>query len=299
MTLTSLPLTVSEFMTEVNYSLRGIDDDTPTEGNDEWIQWLSILNRFKNSLYQDPTKEWRFSFKLSAPIEPGTVATTGTTTLTGTGTYFTDYQVGDKITVSGETIRTIATITSDTSLTVTAAFSNTASAKTFTRDTIIQTGVESYNLHRRFIGASDEVYVLTTGSEKVYFKIQQPQERSRNTKNVYLSGANPEVLTFTTDVESTENIVGGSLIVPGYYNVADLTLGTDTMPFPDGGQWAVQAVAAEIAFGDITYEDRAPTLQDRANDLYKKLVRNNRRGTYNNPGSIPTNVYRIKDTRTT
>jgi hypothetical protein len=59
----------------------------------------------------------------------GTVATGGNTTLTGTGTNFLSvYQVGDSIYVDGETVRTIATVASNTSLTVTAAFSTTASA---------------------------------------------------------------------------------------------------------------------------------------------------------------------------
>lgn len=62
----------------------------------------------------------------------GTVATNGTTTLTGTGTSFlTNYSVGDPILVFGETVRTIATIASDTSLTVSVAFSTTASGLSY------------------------------------------------------------------------------------------------------------------------------------------------------------------------
>jgi len=64
---------------------------------------------------------------------PGTVATTGTTTLTGTNTVFQDtFKVGDTVTVSGETARTISAIASNTSLTVTSAFSNTASGLSYT-----------------------------------------------------------------------------------------------------------------------------------------------------------------------
>jgi hypothetical protein len=61
----------------------------------------------------------------------GTVSTVGTKALTGTDTYFTKYNVGDTITVSGETTRIIETITNDTEATVTVAFSNTASDLTF------------------------------------------------------------------------------------------------------------------------------------------------------------------------
>ena len=55
----------------------------------------------------------------------GTVSTSQTTDLNGTGTTFlTDFAVGDTIIVTGETIRSIAAITSNTHLTVTVAFQN-------------------------------------------------------------------------------------------------------------------------------------------------------------------------------
>lgn len=52
----------------------------------------------------------------------GTVATSGTA-LTGTDTNFLDFKAGDIIKVYGETNRTIASITSNTALSVTVAFS--------------------------------------------------------------------------------------------------------------------------------------------------------------------------------
>ena len=63
----------------------------------------------------------------------GTVATNGTTTLTGTDTVFErSFVVGDTISVAGETDRIIATIASNTSLTVTSAFSTTDSGLAYT-----------------------------------------------------------------------------------------------------------------------------------------------------------------------
>jgi hypothetical protein len=65
----------------------------------------------------------------------GTVSTPGnSTTLTGVRTQFTNtFKVGDTITVAGETVRTISTITSDTVLDVSVAFSATPrSAVTYT-----------------------------------------------------------------------------------------------------------------------------------------------------------------------
>lgn len=61
-------------------------------------------------------------------VKPGTVATGGSTTLTGTGTTFlTTYKPGNIICVAGETRRTIVSIASNTSLTVSVAFVTTAS----------------------------------------------------------------------------------------------------------------------------------------------------------------------------
>jgi hypothetical protein len=63
----------------------------------------------------------------------GRVTTNGTTALTGTNTQFLNtFKSGDTISVSGETVRTIASISSDTSLTVTAAFSTSQNNLTYT-----------------------------------------------------------------------------------------------------------------------------------------------------------------------
>jgi hypothetical protein len=286
---------LSDAISGVNYALRGTDDAAPTSG-EEFNYWLSLLNRKKDELYYDVGKQWSFIYKNEAPNEPGTVATTGTTTLTGTSTYFTDYKSGDTILVDGETVRTIDVITSDTVLTVTVAFSNTASAKTFTRSTIIDDAVEAYNVHRNLLGPSDKVYIQTA-TDKRYLDLIHPQERDYTNQQVHLSGGNPQVLTFTEDIESTQDIVGGTLVIPGYYLPANLTAGTDLLPVPDPN-WLVIATASEIAFADIVYEDRAEALNARANALWKAMVANNRRGTFNNPRKTPYNVKRITDTRT-
>jgi uncharacterized Zn finger protein len=66
------------------------------------------------------------------PLAAGTVAISATKTVTGTSTNFTRWlRVGDEIIVNGER-RTILSITSDTSLTVTTAFTTTASGQTLT-----------------------------------------------------------------------------------------------------------------------------------------------------------------------
>lgn len=76
----------------------------------------------------------------------GTVTTNKTTALSGVGTTFlTTFKAGDTVTVSGETARIVDTVSSDTSLTVTVAFSNTASAKSYTHNRVASSGTpESY-----------------------------------------------------------------------------------------------------------------------------------------------------------
>jgi hypothetical protein len=292
-----MTLLLSEVINRISYALRGTDESAPASSSAEWTYWLSIANRKKDELHADVGKQWSCIYKATQPNEPGTVATTGTTALTGTNTYFQDYRVGDKITVDGETVRTIATITSDTALTVTVAFSNTASSKTFTRTTIIATSVLTYNVHRNLLGLSDRPYVLDTNDNKIYLDLIHPQERDYVSQQVHMSGMNPEVLTFTEDIESTDQMVGGSLILPGYYMPADMTANTDEVPVPDPN-WLALAVAAEVAFTDIVYEDRAVTLNNKANALWKAMVAQNNRGTYGQPRTTAYNVKsRVRDTR--
>lgn len=62
----------------------------------------------------------------------GTVTTNGTVNLVGVDTTFTDYVAGHTIKLTDETVRTIATIISDTSLTVTSAFTTSASEIEYT-----------------------------------------------------------------------------------------------------------------------------------------------------------------------
>jgi hypothetical protein len=62
----------------------------------------------------------------------GTVTTNGTVNLVGSGTEFTSHTVGDMIKLTDETVRTIATIVDDTHLTVTSAFTTSASEITYT-----------------------------------------------------------------------------------------------------------------------------------------------------------------------
>lgn len=290
-------MNVETALTKISYALRGIDDEAPTFGDDESNYWVSVLNDKKDELFKNPNLSWSSAFKAVAPTEPGTVTTAATTALAGSGTHFTDYRVGDKITVAGETERTIATIVSDTSLTVTAAFSTTASDLTLTHKSIIASGVQSYSLHRSFNNPSDQVAILKSDGTYTYLDFMQPGARNDVTRGAYISGENPKVLTINTTIESTEDIVGGELQVPGFYVPDDISASTDLLPFPDPN-WGVMATAAEVAFNDVIYEDKAADLNRKANALYQAMAATNRKGEYARPRTVPYNMRnRILDPR--
>lgn len=67
----------------------------------------------------------------------GTVTTDGTTALVGYETNFTDFAINDEVWVEGETSRVISAITNDESLSVSSAFSTSASALVW----VVKTGL--------------------------------------------------------------------------------------------------------------------------------------------------------------
>lgn len=234
-------MTLADFYTRVNYALRGIDEDSPTHGEDEANFWLDTLNRKKDEIYEDVTKNWRNVFES----------------------------------------RSLGTIT--------------ASA------------TPSYNLPTDFIGLSGDenstngvgggVYVVKTDGNLEYISIINPEQRDSVNRNAYIAGFDPQKLYFTTPIVSTDGIYGGTLYAPGYYMPADVEDETDVLPFLDPN-WAVMAVASEIAFSDITYEDKAPDLNAKANALYERMVKKNRGQLHNAPKPVKYNMKRIRDTRT-
>lgn len=281
-----------DFFDEVNSAYRATDDDAPVTGTSDHDNWLSTTNRFIRNYAYDKKRSRSSLFKLAAPYELGTVATAASTALTGTATHFTDYRVGDKITVVGEAIRTIAAIASDTSLTVTVAFANTASTKRFTRTTIIATSVQSYSLNRRFLNPSDQIIVTTTTGSIAYYNLAKPQDRLISQGMAYVHDQAPQLLTFQSDITSTDQIIGGTLAMPGFYLPDPVLDDTDLIPVDDPN-WLVYRVAGELATNDLIYESKAADLIAQANVLYTAMAVSDRRGTAGNPSTSRTNVVRI------
>lgn len=164
----------------------------------------------------------------------------------------------------------------------------------FAVDTVASTvaaGTQVYNLGATFLAPSDRVTV-TVGSQLYYYSICKPQERDRWSNSVYISSSNPKKLTFVDTISASSPIVGGTITLGGYHLPSDLADGSSTV-LVDDPYWLVYAVAAELAFNDITYSDKAPDLYNKANSLYKQMASNNRRGSSNNPRTARTNVNRI------
>ncbi len=157
-----------------------------------------------------------------ATTGPGTVQTAGTTSLVGTGTQFTNtFKVGDTITVSGETIRTIATITDDTHLTVSVAFSTSVSGLTYTltggnRLTVLGNGYVGIGttapqsaLHVVSSAAANNTYTDISGSTATLGASYLEQNVTDTSfTNPYRGAVNKTVANFASD-PGAKTLLGG------------------------------------------------------------------------------------------
>lgn len=161
--------------------------------------------------------------------------------------------------------------------------------------TIAAAASPSYSLVLTWLAPANEAYVINAEGHRTDLTIIKPEEQDPRNQQVFIAGQNPEVLYFTKEIEADDPLVGGTLYLPGYFIPADVVTNstTATVPLPDPF-WGVMAVAAEIAFGDVTYEDKSTDLNSKANALYNQMVKKSRRSTYNNPRKTPTNVPRIR-----
>ena len=149
-------------------------------------------------------------------------------------------------------------------------------------------GTQTYDLDRDFMRPSDDVFV-EVGPKTITHKLVEPQ--LRDTGDVFITG---KILNFTDTIEATDERVGGDILMPGFYSPIDLTAFDDDVLIDDPN-WLAVAVAAELAFSDVTYEDKYSDLVGMANDLYLKMKSANRKGTITSPRAIRTSVNRIGD----
>jgi len=155
---------------------------------------------------------------------------------------------------------------------------------------VVTSGQQAYNLPTDFIKPSDQVWVNFNTTQRIYFTLKNPQFRERY-HNAYISVRNPKTLTFVDIVDTNTNILGKSISMPGYFMPAELVAKTDVVAVDDP-DWLVYAAASELAFNDITYEDKYIDLNTKANSLYVQMVQANRTTTPSTPRTVPTNTGR-------
>lgn len=153
-------------------------------------------------------------------------------------------------------------------------------------------GTQSYDLDDDVLAPSDTVTVTTTTDQTITYTLVEPQERGNVTKSVYVSGHDPQTLTFYDEITSTDPAVAGTISMAGYWIPDSLTSANQDLVIDDPW-WAVYAVAAELASNELTYEDKAGDLFGKANERWKRMVALNRRGTSGNPRKARTSVTRI------
>lgn len=157
----------------------------------------------------------------------------------------------------------------------------------------IAAGTQTYDLDDEILIPADSVIVTTTDGVAVPYRIVKPQERDRWANGVYISGRNPQTLTFVSTIDAGSAIVGGTISLGGFFIPDELAAANGIIPVDDP-YWLVYAVASELAFNDLTYEDKAADLNNKANNLYAMMVTANRKGSSGNPRTIRTKVDRIR-----
>jgi hypothetical protein len=149
-----------------------------------------------------------------------------------------------------------------------------------------------YALDDSFLVPANVAYVIDVNGKRVEYVIIKAQEKDVNKQQVFTAGQDPQNLYFTREIKETENIVGGTLFLPGYV-MPDLPTDENSLvPAPDAN-WAVYATASGIAENDITYEDKAANLNAKANNLYRLMAIRSTRGTYGNSRKSKYNVPKI------
>ena len=163
-------------------------------------------------------------------------------------------------------------------------------------DAITDAAKPSWNIPTTFIMPSDKVEILLSDGTTLYeYDLTKGSERDRYNMKFYIAGRNPQKLYCSTAILTTDTIIGGKLYLPGYYEPADVDLeDADAIVPIDDPEYAVMAVAAKVAFADITYEDKYNDLNGQANVLYRQMTARNRRGTSSRPRKTPTRIPFVK-----
>lgn len=163
---------VHEYDTEAAQESAAIVTGLDTSARGAWACYN------KGIIYSNGVDEPFIYFRNRSTTVTGTVTINGTTTVEGAGTSFdTELQVGDSITINGET-KIISSITDADTLIVRSAFSGSGSGKTVTRNKVtwmIAVGADGRTLRstaiavykgRVYLGDSEGIYWTAQGTYK-------------------------------------------------------------------------------------------------------------------------------------
>jgi hypothetical protein len=155
----------------------------------------------------------------------------------------------------------------------------------FRIDTLVAADV--VNLSADFAKVSDTISVVLNGNT-YYFACVPPQKRNVYADSCYVSGLDgAKTLTFTKGIPTL--FVGGSLSVPINYKPAKIVDGTSTV-ICDSLEWLKCEVAAEMAQGDPSKDDKYPDLVAEASNEYTKMVLANQGVGFDQPLEATTDM---------
>lgn len=160
---------------------------------------------------------------------------------------------------------------------------------------------QAYALDDDVFYLSDFVYILRTDGNTDRFQVVHPESRNNNSATaigsmadqtgdplVYLTGSSQGgesnltlnwIDSFATDLTQE---VGGTIQVGCYALPDDMVNASDTVPI-NNPEWAVMALAAELARNDPAKQDQYPLLIGQANDQYSKMVLDNQGNSFQQP----------------
>lgn len=150
----------------------------------------------------------------------------------------------------------------------------------------------SFDLDETFLAPVNVAYIIDVNGNRQEFDIIKAQEKDSSKQQVYIAGQDPETLYFTQEIKAGSNLVDGTLYLPSYVMPDLPTAPGDTVPAPNAN-WSVYATASAIAENDITYEDKAGSLNGKANYFYGLMAKKSVRGTYGNSRKTPIRVAKI------
>ena len=141
----------------------------------------------------------------------------------------------------------------------------------------------TYDLGTDFFAPSDFARVVKTDGSYVEYPVVKPQQRNDSDQSLYIHGSNPKQVTFSQTIDTS--LDGGTLYVPGYFLLADITDSTDVI-LVDDPNWLSYSVAAELARNDPAKDAEYPNIVGMANDLYSRMSNANNDVGYGQPNAV-------------